>query len=241
MTESSSEPPDIESTRPGATPNPHGLSGAGDSTRPRGNPSPLNEKAPATASNDSSAITVAEPASTPFPLATSIAASRTFPLSSSSGGGAAHRHGGGNDFGGNEKLHGGPSPGSVVPPARLPLSPAAPAAQDQAQGAVVEGEDGNGEKKKKQRTFVQELKRSSWIVATHSWGNVLLVFVPVGIIVANVGGLSGGIVFAMNCVAIIPLAGLLAFATECVATSMGDALGALLNVTFGNAVELIIL
>ena len=44
----------------------------------------------------------------------------------------------------------------------------------------------------------------------------------------------------MNCIAIIPLAGLLAFATESVAAKMGDALGALLNVTFGNAVELII-
>ncbi|KAL4994033.1 Sodium/calcium exchanger protein-domain-containing protein [Aspergillus recurvatus] len=44
----------------------------------------------------------------------------------------------------------------------------------------------------------------------------------------------------MNAVAIIPLAGLLSHATECVASRMGDAIGALLNVTFGNAVELII-
>ncbi|TKA62409.1 hypothetical protein B0A55_11864 [Friedmanniomyces simplex] len=44
----------------------------------------------------------------------------------------------------------------------------------------------------------------------------------------------------MNAVAIVPLAGLLSFATECVAARMGDTLGALLNVSFGNAVELII-
>lgn len=93
--------------------------------------------------------------------------------------------------------------------------------------------------KPKKRTFFQELKRSFWLVVTHTWLNVLLVFVPVGLIVANVG-IDARVVFAINCVAIIPLAGLLSFATESVARKMGDALGALLNVTFGNAVELII-
>ncbi|KAL8698100.1 MAG: hypothetical protein Q9224_002007, partial [Gallowayella concinna] len=44
----------------------------------------------------------------------------------------------------------------------------------------------------------------------------------------------------MNAIAIIPLAGMLAFATESVAHRLGDTLGALLNVSFGNAVELII-
>lgn len=73
----------------------------------------------------------------------------------------------------------------------------------------------------------------------HSWVNVLLVFVPVGIAVEAVG-MDPAIIFAMNAVAIIPLAGLLSHATECVASRMGDAIGALLNVTFGNAVELII-
>ena len=73
----------------------------------------------------------------------------------------------------------------------------------------------------------------------HSWINVLLIFVPVGIVVEAIG-LSPTIVFAMNAVAIVPLAGLLSFATESVASRMGDTLGALLNVSFGNAVELII-
>jgi len=53
--------------------------------------------------------------------------------------------------------------------------------------------------------------------------------------------LSPTIIFAMNAIAIIPLAGLLTHATETVAASLGDTLGALLNVSFGNAVELIIL
>lgn len=74
----------------------------------------------------------------------------------------------------------------------------------------------------------------------HSWINVLLVFVPVGIAV-EAAHMSPTIIFAMNAVAIVPLAGLLSHATECVASRMGDTIGALTNVTFGNAVELIIL
>ncbi|EOA90022.1 hypothetical protein ACJQWK_07542 [Exserohilum turcicum] len=74
---------------------------------------------------------------------------------------------------------------------------------------------------------------------THSWINVLLVFVPLGIAV-KLAGMKSEIVFSMNAIAIIPLAGLLAHATEVVAARVGDALGALLNVSFGNAVELIL-
>jgi Ca2+:H+ antiporter len=74
----------------------------------------------------------------------------------------------------------------------------------------------------------------------HSWVNVLLVFVPVGIACEAVK-LSPAVIFAMNAVAIIPLAGLLSHATESVASRLGDTVGALINVTFGNAVELIIL
>ncbi|PYH49748.1 putative membrane bound cation transporter [Aspergillus saccharolyticus JOP 1030-1] len=73
----------------------------------------------------------------------------------------------------------------------------------------------------------------------HSWVNVLLVFVPVGIAV-EAAGLNSGLIFAMNAIAVIPLAGLLSHATECVASRLGDTVGALINVTFGNAVELII-
>ena len=74
----------------------------------------------------------------------------------------------------------------------------------------------------------------------YSWVNVLLIFVPVGI-AAQAAGLRPEIVFSMNAIAIIPLAGLLSHATESVASRLGDTVGALLNVTFGNAVELIIL
>ncbi|KAI1610344.1 Ca2+:H+ antiporter [Exophiala viscosa] len=73
----------------------------------------------------------------------------------------------------------------------------------------------------------------------HSWVNVLLIFVPVGIAV-HFANINPNVVFALNAIAIIPLAGLLTFATESVAHRLGPTLGALLNVSFGNAVELII-
>ncbi|KAJ5468004.1 hypothetical protein N7475_005756 [Penicillium sp. IBT 31633x] len=73
----------------------------------------------------------------------------------------------------------------------------------------------------------------------YSWINVLLVFVPVGI-ACEAAGLNPAIIFATNAVAVIPLAGLLSHATESVASRLGDTIGALINVTFGNAVELII-
>ncbi|KAK1992826.1 calcium/proton exchanger [Colletotrichum falcatum] len=80
---------------------------------------------------------------------------------------------------------------------------------------------------------------TSKMILFHSWVNVLLIFVPIGIIVEALN-LNPGLVFAMNAIAIIPLAGLLSHATESVASKLGDTIGALLNVTFGNAVELII-
>ncbi|EPQ64369.1 Bgt-3262 [Blumeria graminis f. sp. tritici] len=73
-----------------------------------------------------------------------------------------------------------------------------------------------------------------------SYLNFLLVFVPVGIAV-HFAGLNPIYVFAFNAIAIVPLAGLLSHATESVARRMGDTVGALVNITFGNAVELIIL
>lgn len=84
-------------------------------------------------------------------------------------------------------------------------------------------------------------------IAFSSWINVLLIFVPVGIALGalvkakgDAAPVSPSVVFAINAIAIIPLASMLSFATESVATKLGDTIGALLNVTFGNAVELII-
>lgn len=67
----------------------------------------------------------------------------------------------------------------------------------------------------------------------------MLIFVPAGIAL-HFAGVNENAVFAVNAIAVVPLAGLLTFATECVAHRLGPTLGALLNVSFGNAVELII-
>lgn len=73
-----------------------------------------------------------------------------------------------------------------------------------------------------------------------SWTNVLLVFVPLGI-AAQMVHLVPITIFVLNALAIIPLTTLLTYATENVAQTLGVGLGALLNITFGNLVELIIL
>ncbi|ORZ21486.1 Sodium/calcium exchanger protein-domain-containing protein [Absidia repens] len=74
---------------------------------------------------------------------------------------------------------------------------------------------------------------------TSSYFNILLVFVPIALI-ASFMKASDPVVFSLNFVAIIPLAKLLGFATEEIALRTGSTIGALLNATFGNAVELIL-
>ena len=69
--------------------------------------------------------------------------------------------------------------------------------------------------------------------------NVLLVFVPLGII-AGALHWNPTWVFVLNFLAIMPLASLLSFATEELSVKLGQTLGGLLNATFGNAVELIV-
>jgi Ca2+:H+ antiporter len=69
--------------------------------------------------------------------------------------------------------------------------------------------------------------------------NVLLVFVPLGI-VAGATGWDPVTVFALNFFAIMPLAAVLSFATEEISMKLGQTLGGLMNATFGNAVELIV-
>ncbi|KAK3905052.1 hypothetical protein C8A05DRAFT_41961 [Staphylotrichum tortipilum] len=72
-----------------------------------------------------------------------------------------------------------------------------------------------------------------------SWINLLLVFVPLGIF-AGRHEWSAPWVFSLNFFAIIPLAAVLSFATEEIASRLGETLGGLVNATFGNAVELIV-
>ncbi|KAK9467382.1 Sodium/calcium exchanger protein-domain-containing protein [Lipomyces arxii] len=77
------------------------------------------------------------------------------------------------------------------------------------------------------------------LLVLSSYVNVLLVFIPLGIIFGALH-MSPYLVFSINFLAIIPLAALLGFVTEDLAKHVGQTLGGLLNATFGNAVELIV-
>ncbi|KAI1815584.1 calcium/proton exchanger [Poronia punctata] len=114
-----------------------------------------------------------------------------------------------------------------------------PASKPEGPGSVLSSDTPDGEEKKKPNIAVRFYRTTKKIVF-HSWLNLGLILVPVGIIVANLPNANPGATFGINAAAIIPLAALLSYATESVARKMGDTIGALLNVTFGNAVELII-
>jgi Ca2+:H+ antiporter len=72
-----------------------------------------------------------------------------------------------------------------------------------------------------------------------SYVNVLLVFLPLGI-VSGALGWSSILTFVFNFLAIMALASLLSFATEELSMEVGETIGGLLNASFGNATELII-
>ncbi|KID72577.1 Vacuolar calcium ion transporter [Metarhizium brunneum] len=238
MTQSSSDPPDIDRKRPGASAKAYG-----------GLDALSNQQH--TATNATSILLTESSSSANVGDATSAAFGHN-----KNNGNSSRSLGGSVVF--HEKARPTESDANYL--GALPENTApATSTQGDRQGSIVEIKEGgidkdtthksdaindntgdDGASRKKKRTFLEELRRSFWLVATYSWLNVLLVFVPVGIVVANIHGVHGGIVFAMNCIAVIPLAGLLSHATESVASKMGDSLGALLNVTFGNAVELII-
>ena len=70
--------------------------------------------------------------------------------------------------------------------------------------------------------------------------NWLLAFIPITVALEHVGRVPAPVVFFSAALAIVPIAALIVRATEQLATRTGDAVGGLLNATFGNAPELII-
>ncbi len=68
----------------------------------------------------------------------------------------------------------------------------------------------------------------------------LLAFVPITLVLERMDGIAPPLVFFAAALAIIPAASLIVRATEQIACRTGDAVGGLLNATFGNAPELII-
>lgn len=79
----------------------------------------------------------------------------------------------------------------------------------------------------------------SWLTLASNYVNVLLVFVPAGIVL-GIMDVNPTAIFVVNFFAIVPLAALLSFATEELSAKLGQTLGGLMNATFGNAVELIV-
>ena len=68
----------------------------------------------------------------------------------------------------------------------------------------------------------------------------LLVFIPITLVLEHVGDMRPAVIFFSAALAIVPIASMIVQATEQIATRTGDAVGGLLNATFGNAPELII-
>src|SRR2546425_10043789 len=68
----------------------------------------------------------------------------------------------------------------------------------------------------------------------------LLIFIPITFTLENVGKLPPPVIFFSAALAIVPIAALIVQSTEQIARRTGDAVGGLLNATFGNAPELII-
>src|SRR5215475_1694429 len=70
--------------------------------------------------------------------------------------------------------------------------------------------------------------------------NWLLLFIPITIGLEHLAHVPAPVLFFMAAIAIIPIAAQIVHATEQISTRTGDAIGGLLNATFGNAPELII-
>ncbi|KAJ3830219.1 Calcium/proton exchanger [Lentinula raphanica] len=85
-------------------------------------------------------------------------------------------------------------------------------------------------------SFLQSIKA----VVLASWLNVLLVCIPVSWALNFAMKDQHTLVFVFSFLAIIPLAKLLAFATDELSIRVGQTLAGLLNATLGNAVELIV-
>jgi len=83
--------------------------------------------------------------------------------------------------------------------------------------------------------LLQELR----IILFSTHINVLLVFVPFALL-SDFLNWSSAVIFTTNFLALIPLALLLSFATKELTKQVGSTAGGLLNITFGNATELIL-
>src|SRR3954452_5049580 len=78
-----------------------------------------------------------------------------------------------------------------------------------------------------------------FFLSPEGWPYLLAPFILVAVAL-DIAGASAGAIFATSALGIIPTAALMGRATEELASKSGPGIGGLLNVTFGNAPELII-
>jgi Ca2+:H+ antiporter len=79
----------------------------------------------------------------------------------------------------------------------------------------------------------------SFFLTPHGWPYLLVPFIPIAVAL-ELGHAAAGLIFFSAALGVIPTAALMGRATEEVAARSGPGIGGLLNVTFGNAPELII-
>src|SRR4051795_7959119 len=80
---------------------------------------------------------------------------------------------------------------------------------------------------------------ASFFFGSQGWPYLLVPFIP-GAILLDLANGSDAVIFVCSALGIIPTAALMGRATEELASQSGPGIGGLLNVTFGNAPELII-
>ncbi len=81
--------------------------------------------------------------------------------------------------------------------------------------------------------------RASWLGIDSGLLSAMLVFVPLSLLAKGLDH-DPLLVFVVSGLAIVPLAAMIAHATENIAGSVGSSVGGLLNATFGNATEMVI-
>ena len=84
------------------------------------------------------------------------------------------------------------------------------------------------------------VSRSALVEFVRSPLNWLLLFIPLTVALEHLAHVSAPVLFFMAALSIIPIAAQIVAGTEQIAVRTGDAVGGLLNATFGNAPELII-
>src|SRR5213594_30182 len=89
------------------------------------------------------------------------------------------------------------------------------------------------------RRLHRPMRLGTFLTSGQGWPYLLVPFIPIAVVLEIANGSPTLIVFA-SALVVIPTAALMGRATEELAVRSGPGIGGLLNVTFGNAPELII-